>query len=53
MAFVNGGCVVVGKPHPRHPSTKPHPIVYKIAKATRKKLLTDENPTDESSMFAR
>jgi hypothetical protein len=31
MAFVNEGCVVVGKPHPRHPFTKPHPIVYEIA----------------------
>ena len=34
---VNGGCVVVGKPHPSHPFTKLHPTVYKTARAVQKK----------------
>ena len=30
-------CVVVGKPHPSHPFTEPHPTVYEIAWADRKR----------------
>jgi hypothetical protein len=34
---VNGGCMVVGRPHPSHPFTEPHPTVYENAQAIRKK----------------
>ena len=34
---VNGGCVVVGRPHPNHPFKKPHPMVYETAWATHEK----------------
>ena len=33
---VNGGCVVVGRPHPSYPFTESHLTVYEIAQATRK-----------------
>ena len=33
---MNEGCVVVGIPHPSHPFTEPHPMVYEIARASRK-----------------
>ena len=50
---MNEGCVVVGKPHPSHPFTEPHPTVYKIARAVwKKKLSTYEIVDDEKSMFA-
>ena len=41
--LVNGGCVVVGKPHPSHPCTKPHPAVYESARVVQKRLPMDEN----------
>jgi len=50
---VNGGCVVVGRPHPSHTFIEPHPTVYEIAWATPKEQPpTDEILTDEKSMFA-
>ena len=33
---VKGRCVVMGKPHPSHPFTKPHPTVYEPARTTQK-----------------
>ena len=57
LSVVNGGCVVVGKPHPSHLFTKFHPLIYEIARATYKlkKNKTKQNKlmTDERSMFAR
>ena len=32
----------MGKPHPSHPFSTPHPTVYEIAPAASKKLPTDE-----------
>jgi hypothetical protein len=28
---MNGGCVVMGIPHPSHPFMEPHPTVYETA----------------------
>ena len=52
---VNGGCGYVGRPHPSHPFTTPHPTVYETSRTTRKKkkLLMDEISADEKSMFTR
>ena len=50
---MNGGFVVVGKPHPSHPFTEAHRTSYEIARATRIKFSTDENLTDKNVMFAR
>ena len=36
-AFWNGGCVVVGRPHPSHPLKELHSTVYETTRATRKK----------------
>ena len=40
---VNGGCVVMGIPHPSHSFTEPHSTVYKHAQATRKKTFDGWN----------
>ena len=51
---MNGGFVIVGKPHTSHPFTEAHPTtVYEIARAAHTKLLTDEFLADETVMFAR
>jgi hypothetical protein len=34
---MNGGCVVVGRPHPSHPFMESHLIIYEDARATWKK----------------
>ena len=44
---MDGRCVAVGKPHPSLPFTEHHLTMYKIARATRRKLHTDENLADE------
>ena len=49
---VKGRCVVMGKPHPSHPFTKPHPMVYEPARTTQKFLSMDEILANEKSMFA-
>jgi hypothetical protein len=43
----------MGIPHPSHPFIESHPMVYKIARAARKKLSINEILADEESMFAR
>ena len=53
QGVVNGGCVVVGKPHPSHPFTMSHHMVYEIARAIRKKISMDKISADEKTMFAR
>ena len=45
--------MVMGIPHPEHPFTMPHPTVYKIARAARKKLMANEFSADENLMFCR
>ena len=50
---VHGGCVVVGKPHPSHSFTKPHPTVYKTTWAALEKIPNGWNLVDEKSMFTR
>ena len=43
QGVVYEGCLVVGTPHPSHPFTEPHPMVYEIARATWNLfLLTNE-----------
>jgi hypothetical protein len=50
---VNGGCGFVGIPHPSHPFTMPHPMVYKTSQATWKNLPKDEiSSKDANLMFA-
>jgi len=47
---VDGGCVVVCRPHPSHPFTKFHPTFNETAHATREKI---KIMTVEKSMSAR
>ena len=39
---MNAGCGFVGRPHPRHPFTTPHPMVYETVQVAPKKLSKDE-----------
>ena len=44
---MNGGCVVVGRPHPSHPFTSPHPTDYEIAQVAQIFFPTYEILADE------
>ena len=50
---MNGGCVVVGIPHPSLSFIEPHSTVYKTDPATWKYLLMDEILANEKLVFAR
>jgi hypothetical protein len=50
---VNGGFGFLNRPHPSHPFTAPHPMVYETSQATLKKLMMDKILADEKSMSAR
>ena len=56
LRLYDGGCGVVGIPHPSHPIIKPRLTTYEIARAARrekKKKTSNESLVDEKSMVAR
>jgi len=50
---VEGVCGFMGRSHPSHPCTAPHPTVYETSWASWIFSQMDEILVDEKSMFAR